>query len=123
MGNVYVAVCDDLKQQIIPFKMGPNLGSKSKEIQHPSHPFGAMLTHAMTSGLFWAGRQVRLIHDNDECDEEAYENYEDITDRLVAEYAEDCRVFYGIDKKSIVPNAHLPRHTSVVLDGNGRTER
>ncbi len=89
MGNYYRAVCDELRQKIDPGGITPGLGDKALAISHPDHPFGAMLTYAMVSGQFWGKRHVRLIHDNDECDEDAYRNYKDITESLVIEYRRD----------------------------------
>ena len=61
MGTYYRAACDAAKQTIDPGYMN-DLGMKHSAISHPNHPFGPILSFAMSTR--WIGGSVRLVSDN-----------------------------------------------------------
>lgn len=81
MGVYYAAVCDAKRERIDPGYIN-NMGIKRGAIAFPNHPLGPIVIFALVSGR-WPS--ARLAHDAGG-DDEAYENYTDVTAEVVAEY-------------------------------------
>lgn len=94
MSNYYRFVCDAKRQKIDPGKVQDGCGDKHVSIVHPQHPVGRIICHAMMHGEFWANQSVRAVHDNCEADEDAYQNYEDITHDVLKDWTEWNVIFH-----------------------------
>lgn len=82
MGVYYTAVCDEKRELIEPGDIN-DLGIKRYAIGCPTHPFGAILVHALVSR--WSGCKARIV--GDFCDE-GEASYADVTAEVLKSYVE-----------------------------------